>query len=235
MRVVNGINKMNKNKIDALSHGILLLAWIIGLIIIAASADAQSIKIRVLAMTGEHGFNCDETLEYYKMAAYLIESQPAIRIRHKFRCIENQNTLALNRTFATFRGLDNHYKKRRIPLKIISNPIVWNNQIYTGGLAFIGLNAGLGWSFVAPMNQNKEDRTLWALITIAHELAHILGAEHDESEGSIMSTVALGRLKENPNQTLAFTPESIRQIRREIRFYKRKIKQRRKTKHCVLA
>jgi hypothetical protein len=213
---------MNKKKIDALSHGVLLLAWIIGLIIIAVSADAQSVKIRVIASEGDYGFKCAEALEYYKMAAYIIESQPAIRLRHKFVCKDLAINTNLNNSLASFYDLSfNKLKNRQLPTKLISHPLQANGSLYTGGLAHVGLYHGFGWSFVAPVNQSSEDRSQWALVTIAHETGHVLGAYHDESEGSIMSTVALGRLAANPNQTLSFTAQSIKQIRREVRNFKR--------------
>jgi hypothetical protein len=201
---------------------LLLAILILATFVYALPAQAQSVKIRVIVSEGEHGFDCAEALEYYKMAAYIIESQPGIRIRHKFVCKDLGLDLNLTNKMSSFYYLSfNKLSKRKLPTKVISHPLQFDNKIYTGGVAYIGLNQGLGWSFVTPKNQDSEDRTQWGLVTIAHELGHMLGAYHDESEGSIMSTVALGRLAVNPSQTLSFTAQSRKQIRREVRFYNR--------------
>jgi hypothetical protein len=201
---------------------LLIAVLALAAFVYALPAQAQSVKIRVIASEGDYGFKCAEALEYYKMAAYIIESQPGIRLRHKFVCKDLGLNLNLTNKISSFYYLSfNKLSKRKLPTKLISAPLQFNDKIYTGGLAHVGLNRGFSWSFVTPKNQDSEDRSQWALVTIAHELGHMLGAYHDESEWSIMSTVALGRLAEDPNQTLSFTKRSIKEIRREVRFYRR--------------
>jgi hypothetical protein len=226
---------MNNKKIDALSHGILLLAWLIGLLIIAVNqSEAQSVKIRVIVSEGDYGFNCPEALQYYKMAAYIIESQPGIRIRHKFVCKNLNNDENLNNQLATFYYLAfNRLGNRKLPTKLITQPLFDSGNAYIGGIAFIGLGAGFGWSFVSDSALLTQERQQWPLVVIAHELGHVFGAYHDESEGSIMSTNALYRLYENPNQTLSFTSKSRKQIRREVRFYNQNRLPKRNNKLCI--
>jgi hypothetical protein len=203
--------------------------------ILTKEPQAESLPIRIIASETTTGFNCYDSHEYYKMSAYIIELQTGIRIRPKFVCrLLNSFNISLFERYKTFASFNKELRKRILPTKIITGGVTDGTGIFTGGLAFIGLERGLGWSHVVPKNQNNEDRRYWAVVTIAHELGHMLGAEHDESEGSIMSSVSLGRLKENPNQTLAFTDKSIRQIRRGVRFSHRKTK-RNSSNVCVIA
>jgi hypothetical protein len=193
------------------------------LLMLIKESQAESIPIRIMASETPNGFNCSDTHEYYRMSAYIIESQTGVRIRPRLVCkLLDSFNVDIYRRINTFFTADVELRKRQIATKWITGGLTDSISIFTGGLAYVGLWKGFGWSFVVPENDLGEDRRTWAIVNIAHELGHILGAEHDESEGSIMSTVALGRLKENPNQTLAFTAKSIREIRREVRFRNRK-------------
>jgi hypothetical protein len=189
------------------------------LLMLIKESQAESLPVRIIASETTSGFNCYDTHEYYKMSAYIIESQTGVRIRPRLVCrLLDSFNVDIFKRYDTFFEADKELKQRLTPTKWISGGLTNGVNIFTGGLAYVGLWKGFGWSFVVPKTERNEDRRTWAIVNIAHELGHILGAEHDESEGSIMSTVALARLKENPNQTLAFTAKSIREIRREVRF-----------------
>jgi hypothetical protein len=200
------------------------------LLMLIKESQAESLPVRIIASETTSGFNCYDTHEYYKMSAYIIESQTGVRIRPRLVCrLLDSFNVDIYRRINTFFMAEVELRKRQVATKWITGGLTDGVSIFTGGLAYVGLWKGFGWSFVVPENDLGEDRRTWAIVNIAHELGHILGAEHDESEGSIMSTVALARLKDNPNQTLAFTAKSIREIKREVRFRDRKNRNRSNT------
>ena len=196
------------------------------LFVCISDANSQSTsllktKIRVIAAEGPFGFNCEETLDYYNMAAYIIRTQTNVKLNIKFVCRENvfHNSPNVNNSVLIFEAWDKLLKNRILPTTVISSPVIRDGIIYTGGFGYIGMFKGLSWSHVAPRNSEGLDRTQFAIIAITHELGHMLGAPHDESPNSIMSTNALYRLSSNPNLVLGFTTDSRFDIRQEIRFY----------------
>lgn len=214
---------------------LIFLFWfvIISLVVYSLPLEAEPIKTRVIAVQNPIGFDCEAAREIFTIAHSIINSEIRVRLNPVFRCKSDLQYYNLNNYVSGFYSLDRKYIKRRLPTKIIYPPIIDSEKFYTAGLAFIGLSRGFGISYVTPVNQSNENRFHWAYYTIAHEMGHMLGAYHDESDDSIMSTVLLYRLLANPNLTPAFTERSKRQIRREVRAYKRGLN-RRKNGVCLL-
>lgn len=206
---------MNKNKIDALSHGVLLLAWIIGLIIIAVSVEAQiqPAKLRVQIAEGSRGYTCEEAKQVYKTVADTFQRELRVRFKSKIRC----GTQPFIHTLADQTGsmvFDWHklFKNRMQPMIVIRDMVEdFGGQWFTGGVAIIAYRIGV--AFVGPKNHLGYDRSNYAYITIAHELGHAFGAYHDNDSANIMTWNALAFA----DQSLHFTDRSRREIRRTIR------------------
>lgn len=127
-----------------------------------------------------------------------------------------QNTLnAFPSQFGCYERLANSLRRfKHGPTLVVSPPMVQGGLRYVGGAARQGcgrhISRRISWVAATPASATGEPRITLSGIAIAHELAHSLGASHDESSPNIMSSNALTQAK---TQDIYFLPKAASQMR----------------------
>lgn len=178
----------------------------------------QEIALSLLLVKGSFGMSYASQIRTVKTATALIES--VLPVKFVFKRIRKTND-----RFPMLRTLDTRYprfaqfqsymfQKRyyiREGINLITDvPIIDNGKRYIAGIASRRCRpfGGFAIAQVQDLNQDFQDRQVQSVIAVAHEISHLIGADHHEGF-TIMNEGASGL---SPLPT-GFDGDSIKEIK----------------------
>jgi len=178
----------------------------------------QEITLSLLLVKGSFGMSYASQLRTVKTALIVIQHDTGVNIKIK-------RIRKTSDKFPAFRTLDTRYSRfaqfqsymfqkrwynREGVNLIVDVPIIDNGKRYVAGIASRRCRpfGGFAIAQVQDLNQNFEDRQVQSVIAVAHEVAHLIGADHHE--GFTIMNIGASGLSPLPT---GFDGDSIKEIR----------------------
>lgn len=178
----------------------------------------QEIALSLLLVKGSFGMSYASQIRTVKTALIVIQHDTGVKITIK-RIRKTTDRFPAFRTldtrysrFAQFQSYlfqKRWYNREGINL-IVDVPIIDSGKRYIAGIASRRCRpfGGFAIAQVQDLNQNFEDRQVQSVIAVAHEVAHLIGADHHE--GTTIMNIGASGLSPLPT---GFDGASIKEIR----------------------